>query len=301
LPTIETCQNLVSNGGKLTYVADGFTRFKDKPENHYSNNWEAALKYNRILPINSDPTSEDSDGDTILDCLDNNYTKTTEFKDPNPLKFDYLFEWPAVGTDNQKLELLRSRIYESEGHSGIHKGIDITPENNGRDLGKKFKIRALYDGTIEFQRKTNSSSMGISIVLRHEINGEILYSRYLHMESIDSKVIDLKDGSKIEKGQVLGVMGNTSTKDKNMGRHLHFDLSTVLLSEIPNDYIDPLLFEDAIKFPKVYAETIDITPSIPINNYLINVPINLECTCDDKETDGCNEYYSLIMEKYYGN
>jgi hypothetical protein len=69
----------------LLYVEDGLKRYEsdDKDFFTYMGGYDVV-----ILPINSDPTMPDSDGDYMLDCYDNNLDKTEYWEDTtdeNPL------------------------------------------------------------------------------------------------------------------------------------------------------------------------------------------------------------------------
>lgn len=65
LPTFEECKDML--GKKLFYVESGLSRFGEEHAFMYMPNLEAKINETVVLPINSDPTSVDSDGDGILD------------------------------------------------------------------------------------------------------------------------------------------------------------------------------------------------------------------------------------------
>jgi hypothetical protein len=65
LPTVMHCQNYASANDTLLYVKSGFDRFMGSLGGN-----SILLASIRILPINSDPTMPDSDGDGILDNVD---------------------------------------------------------------------------------------------------------------------------------------------------------------------------------------------------------------------------------------
>lgn len=65
----------------LFYVEDGFPRFAYSINNQYD-------LLVPILPLISDPTSEDSDGDGILDCLDNEFYSDLNIVDPNLMQYN---------------------------------------------------------------------------------------------------------------------------------------------------------------------------------------------------------------------
>ncbi|MCL2020174.1 MAG: cellulose binding domain-containing protein, partial [Oscillospiraceae bacterium] len=66
LPTIQDCMNYVSQSGNLVYVEEALTRYKS--ETLYG--FGQTVHNSRILPINSDPTEDDTDGDGLWDGND---------------------------------------------------------------------------------------------------------------------------------------------------------------------------------------------------------------------------------------
>ncbi len=85
LPLLATCIHTANSSGKLTYVENGLERLSRLPNNAYYE-----LLKTEILPLNSNPLDEDSDGDSLLDgkVQENSEGKTIAPKDPNPLKYD---------------------------------------------------------------------------------------------------------------------------------------------------------------------------------------------------------------------
>ena len=65
LPTFGECKDML--GKKLFYVESGLSRFGEEHAFMYMPNLEAKINETVVLPINSDPTSVDSDGDGLLD------------------------------------------------------------------------------------------------------------------------------------------------------------------------------------------------------------------------------------------
>lgn len=83
LPTYEQISKQYSD---LFYVKDGLTKWCQA--NDDSGNPYATLNQIRILPIRSDPTNPDSDGDYMLDDIDNNFVQNLiywDIKDEKPL------------------------------------------------------------------------------------------------------------------------------------------------------------------------------------------------------------------------
>ena len=80
LPTFEECMAKYSD--EFFYVEGGLERYKTAAAHE-------ALWKSKVLPINSDPTREDSDGDGLLDGIsqEENGIKIAP-KDQNPLYYD---------------------------------------------------------------------------------------------------------------------------------------------------------------------------------------------------------------------
>lgn len=92
LPTIEDCKSYYKDSDvQKAYVEQGYNQLLNMyTDMYYKGNKKAAEKavnQIKILPICSDPTRPDSDGDFMLDCLDNELDKTKywDIKDENPL------------------------------------------------------------------------------------------------------------------------------------------------------------------------------------------------------------------------
>jgi murein DD-endopeptidase MepM/ murein hydrolase activator NlpD len=301
LPTIQECINKVIVNKKYYYVAEGYTNFI-KRYSKYSSGYDIskALSSVRILPINSDPTMPDSDGDGILDSLNNSFEQITEFADPHPLIHDYLLTWPLPG-----ISRLVTGYYEIRS-KGFHSGIDITPINtateNARNIyNTPYYIAAAYDGEVVWNQY--NSTMGYSVVIKHNINGEILYTRYLHMYELSTYV---QVGDMVGAGRTIGIAGNTG---RSGGRHLHFDMPKEFnifydkkgnpTSCSSSQYIDPFLFEDYNLFTNKYSKNLLSTPSTISSKMLINVPANLTDNCTGGDTE-CPLYYEKVLGKYYG-
>lgn len=104
------------------------------------------------------------------------------------------------------------------GKKQFHDGIDfISRENN--------IVLAVTDGVVEFDEDNYEDakrwvdikhSAGNYLIIRHAINGEIYYCRYLHLgENFVSK------GDTVEGGQKIGTYADAGI---SYGAHLHFDV-----------------------------------------------------------------------------
>lgn len=90
-----------------------------------------------------------------------------------------------------------------------HNGIDIAE-------GGYHPVYAIADGKV--RRSYLSSSYGNCIMIEHHVDGIKWESVYAHMRDGSREVVN---GENVEKGQKIGVMGNTGN---STGQHLHFEL-----------------------------------------------------------------------------
>ena len=119
-----------------------------------------------------------------------------------------------------------------------HKGIDLV-SHNGKNTTTDY-VKKKKKGVVTIS--TYSSTAGYYVAIKHE-NGYT--TRYLHMKKGTLKV---SKGDTVEKGQVLGYMGNTGN---SQGAHLHFDVNN------GKDYVDPLPYLEGILNFKKEVEPID--------------------------------------------
>jgi murein DD-endopeptidase MepM/ murein hydrolase activator NlpD len=312
LPTIQECFDYYANGEKqLFYVKNGLDRF-DASHTYY---YMTARKTTCILPINSDPDSPDSDGDKIVDSIlfFNNKAYTdlsetekkakyfkTDFSDPTPLKFDYLWEWPVVTTSGEKVETVRSSFIETVGRNPVHKAIDI-------EAGRGIPVKAMYKGMVTFTSKeyrgwcdhdyacTCNGSYGNYVDIMSEIDGKFYLHRYAHLS-----FISVKTGIEIEAGYIIG---NVGTSGYSSGYHLDFSLAEikgyhsisdakgVLIS--PTSWVDPLLFDKQINVHS--RASFDTTPYKC--KLLLNIPKGIKSTCTSCSAT-CGEYINDVKRKY---
>ncbi|MEJ0091588.1 MAG: M23 family metallopeptidase [Limisphaerales bacterium] len=89
-------------------------------------------------------------------------------------------------------------------------------------------VMATADGAVVyFSKKSGLSNYGNYIVIRHFIDGLVIYSLYAHLSEIQS---GLKIGDPVKAGGVIGTMGRTSSaepiaKDR---AHVHFELDLLV-------------------------------------------------------------------------
>ncbi|WP_457559027.1 S-layer homology domain-containing protein [Candidatus Harpocratesius sp.] len=133
------------------------------------------------------------------------FQKGMEWSSSNKKQRNSYITFPVPNLGNYKLD--------GTENSGSHPGIDIKAP-----IGTP--IRAIANGIIV---KTGNQVTGfgkfISIVHTDVGNSKItLYSNYAHLSEIL-----IKDGQKVEKGQIIGKVGNTGMAT---APHLHFQLDT---------------------------------------------------------------------------
>lgn len=92
----------------------------------------------------------------------------------------------------------------------MHEGADFVP-------GQGADVQAIADGTVRIA--TNSGgAYGVTVVIDHIIDGQLVSSRYAHMLYGSLKV---KVGDHVTVGTILGNTGNTG---RSFGAHTHFEI-----------------------------------------------------------------------------
>lgn len=88
----------------------------------------------------------------------------------------------------------------------------------GIDVGapKGENVLAIESGTVIYSGYSTTSGFGNYIKIQHN-NGKISLYAHLNTRTVST-------GTKVCKGQIIGTVGNSSAKYKNMGSHLHFEL-----------------------------------------------------------------------------
>lgn len=92
----------------------------------------------------------------------------------------------------------------------MHEGVDFVP-------GEGSKIQAIADGTVRIATE-NGDAFGVTVLLDHVIDGQLVSTRYGHMQYGSLQVAP---GQQVKVGQVLGSVGNTG---RSFGAHLHFEV-----------------------------------------------------------------------------
>lgn len=121
------------------------------------------------------------------------------------------------GTGRFALPVLNYRItsYYGKRWGRQHKGIDI--------IGNK-RIMAADNGVVEFAGTRNG--LGNAIIINHRNGYKTVYG---HLSKIN-----VKEGQIVEKGDVIGIMGNTGN---STGTHLHFEIHVNGKPKNPLNYL----------------------------------------------------------------
>jgi murein DD-endopeptidase MepM/ murein hydrolase activator NlpD len=108
-----------------------------------------------------------------------------------------------------------------DGCSTFHSGIDFTP-------GYGAPVEAVADGVV-VESPVADGSWGVHVTIEHDVDGVTYRTSYAHMQT-GSMTLQL--GDKVERGQVLGLVGSTGQSN---GPHLHFTVQ-----DAAGTVIDPL-------------------------------------------------------------
>lgn len=325
LPTFADCRWYYSNSEEPKfYVEQGYEQFVNKNAAMYYNGDKEKVKEKlnkiRILPLISDPTKPDSDGDGLLDNAYKNPNAVKEedkipydwvkasdkyfnISDPHPLKKEIIWQWPAYYSDGTTIDRLQSAFME--GRRGYqHNGIDITPTYGDRE---NCYVVAAYDGRIK-NMAINNNEAGYFIEIEHNINGQKYISRYLHLEKFENSPLYKKflanpNGTYVKSGDKIGIISGTPYGEwvKNekgelvfipningsslrYPKHSHYTLSI----NSWNNAIDPLCFD-------VYKDNTSIpNPEMMFMKFSKNY---LRKTCSDK-CNSCKTYFEKVESKY---
>jgi murein DD-endopeptidase MepM/ murein hydrolase activator NlpD len=104
----------------------------------------------------------------------------------------------------------------------LHEGADFTP-------GEGSPIQAIADGVVR-ESTDSGGAYGVSIIIDHVIDGQLVSSHYAHMQ-YDSRQVQV--GDHVTVGTFIGRTGNTG---RSYGAHLHFEIlmnGTTTIDPIP--------------------------------------------------------------------
>ena len=149
--------------------------------------------------------SRDSVSATTLRSYFGSYTSATYVN--NPLG---TIQWPFAVTVPIS-DLFGWRIPPCGWCSSDHQGIDF-------DTGDGYPIQVIADGVVTKVNRSDDNSLGVYVVVTHNVNGMRFDSWYAHMLT-GSPVVS--EGQAVKVTQILGQVGNTGA---STGSHLHFEV-----------------------------------------------------------------------------
>lgn len=117
----------------------------------------------------------------------------------------YGFGYPVSNhATSNEFGIKKSYYHSSKGHTGL----DFT-------VAAGTPVYAIGDGIITLNYD-NPKGWGTNLLIRHQVNGQVIYSFYAHL---NSAVIT---SGWVTKGTLIGYSGNTGTFSQ--GAHLHFEI-----------------------------------------------------------------------------
>ncbi len=157
--------------------------------------------------------------------------------------------WPTSGTAwmrGKSFEAFAQHAGSGDPESGtfggvrsagqqFHEGLDIRSEARDRRGQPLDEIRAALDGVVRHvARNPGESSYGRYLVLEHPDHSPAVYTLYAHLARVAP---DVRPGSTVRRGHVLGVMGNSADKPFPRERaHLHFELGLMVTQNFQRWY-----------------------------------------------------------------
>ena len=134
-------------------------------------------------------------------------------------------------TASGRIESAHYGSTRTQGASGrflpsFHEGIDIAPLQRDRRNRALDAVLAVADGRVGYaNRVVGHSNYGLYVVLEHDTAMGTIYTLYAHLRSIADAV---RPGALVQRGDVLGVMGNTPSSIIPVARsHLHFEVGMI--------------------------------------------------------------------------
>ncbi len=202
---------------------------------------DANREQKAIYDLNEDGKVDDLD----REILRKNYgkkNKLEQWEDPKKIRRMRTRRVETLPENPQNFILPIKGKYQITSDYGTrtHPVTGVVKKHTGIDLGGEHRteIYAVADGEVVFAGAQNA--FGNCIEIKHEIDGEIIYSFYAHLSRIDVKV-----GQEIKQEEVIGLEGGDPNTDPNpgssTGHHLHFELrskSGYGNDVNPRDYIE---------------------------------------------------------------
>lgn len=113
----------------------------------------------------------------------------------------------------------------SDGHAKFHEGIDIAPLQRDARGRAQDTVHAVADGRVAYcNRGAGASNYGKYVVLLHEDPVGEVYTLYAHLQEVDDA---LRKSQRVQRGQRLGIMGNTSSFRSRFEPHVHFEIGLI--------------------------------------------------------------------------
>lgn len=182
----------------------------------------------------STPTMNTPEKPTTETSSTTNQVKTTE-KNNEPVKGVFKIVMPVEGNVTKKYDKEHLQESISMEQWETHEGIDIAC-----DIGSE--VKAAQDGTVldvfkdDNLAKLLKSGFGMTIVVEHKGGYQTVYCNL-------AEDVKVKKGDTVKKGQVIGVVGDTATREvvSLEGSHLHFVVlkksGSELITVNPQDYV----------------------------------------------------------------
>ncbi len=155
------------------------------------------------------------------------YTYPTDQRDLWNTESTEVFQPTASGRIESALYgSTRTRSFGGRLLPAFHMGIDIAAMQRDRRGRPLDQIYAVADGRVGYiNRVAGNSNYGIYIVLLHDDPVGEIYTLYAHLARVEP---GLSEGQNVQRGQVIGVMGNTASTGLPMVRaHLHLEVGVV--------------------------------------------------------------------------
>jgi len=175
----------------------------------------------------------------LVTLLSESIAQNPRFVLPTPNDWIYKpggLEHFLVGTDGRPYTTGGFGCVRTDGLQ-FHEGIDIKYTSLNSKGEPTDPVVAVAPGVVAYvNSKPGLSTYGKYILIQHKIDGVELYSLYAHLAKVES---NLRPGSPVSAGQVIGFMGRTAStyripKDR---AHLHFEFTL-----LANDYF-PIWFK----------------------------------------------------------
>lgn len=157
---------------------------------------------------------------------------------------EYGIDCGNVGSDTGFSKPMQNGYVTAEyGHSdidyycGYHNGIDLSSSN------KSEPIYPVANGqVVSVMSPSESGGYGWYVIIQHNINGTIYFSKYAHLSSVN-----VSEGQAVNTDTQIGNMGNTGM---SYGSHLHMSIQKGGTQPENCNTINP---RDVINFPPVYV------------------------------------------------